>query len=971
MFQEQWLNPRRKRFWAIVAILLYTLLGFFAVPAVVKNSIISLVEEELSRTARIEKVEFNPYVLSLSVQGFEMDDSDDVRLASFDEFFVNFQLSSLFRWAWTFREIRLAGSYFFFERFEPDDSRLGRLVSDLASVNPEDGTEEKNPNGLPRLLVYDLKLSDGRAVLKDNVPATPVSLQLGPIDISVQELNTLPDRYGRQSVNIVLPDEASLHWEGSLALAPLDSEGELVLINSHLDNTIAYLEAILPLESIKARLSSRFNYRVHMQADGGLSAQIDDLEIELDELAISGLNPTTDFLAFSKLSLHGGKLHYPEQTLQFSSVRIDDPRLTAWLDENAVLSLEQLIQTEPGASDTQEPDSPAWQLGIDELTVEGGNMDLTDHSVSPAVEVGIRDFQFTLADISNQDGGSFPLNLSANIKDGGSFGLNGQLALFPELNLAINLQTQAIPLTIAEPYVQRHAHILIEGGTLDSNMEIAVPASLALSVGGNVQVNDLLIKDTIENKRLLGWKGLDIDRFDLDLAAGSVQLSQMLFDQPFARVIIYEDLGTNLSELVVEAQSPEESTEDDPMSMTIAYIRVDDGSMDFSDLSLPLPFATHITNMDGTISTIASNSTEPAAVKLEGQVDEYGLARIEGTMNMLDPVQHTDITLEFRNLLMSSLSPYTVSFAGREISEGKLNLDLRYDIDAGQLKGENDVIISDLQLGEKIDHPDAGSLPLGLAVALLKDANGVIDINLPIEGNINDPEFRIGGIVWQALAGLVTRIVSAPFALLGKLIGIDSEDLGQFQFLAGRADLTPPEKEKINQLEEALQQRPELTVEISGVTDPAIDVPALKTIRLRDIIISQLGEASGVDNKETIMLDVEVRGLLELLFAERYPDIPLESLKAEHTAAPAGDPEGKPVLDGLAYSADLRDRLLVSETISKQDLTDLAQARAEVIKTAFLAGGQFDEARVVIAAPGETESEDGQWVTLELAVAPE
>lgn len=135
--RAQWLNPRRKRFWAVVAVLLYTLLGFFVVPLVVKNSIINLIQDDFARSAKIRKVEFNPYILSLRVQGFELDDSDGVSLAAFDEFYVNFQLSSLFRWAWTFREIRLVHPYFFFERFNPDDSRLSRLLADAAGNQPD------------------------------------------------------------------------------------------------------------------------------------------------------------------------------------------------------------------------------------------------------------------------------------------------------------------------------------------------------------------------------------------------------------------------------------------------------------------------------------------------------------------------------------------------------------------------------------------------------------------------------------------------------------------------------------------------------------------------------------------------------------------------------------------------------------------------------------------------------------------
>ena len=963
--RQQWPNPGRKRFWAIVGVLFYTLLGFFVVPAVVKNSIISLIEDDLHRSVQIKKVEFNPYVFSLAIQGFEMDDSDGTSLAAFDELFVNFQLSSLFQWAWTFEEISLQGFDFFFERFSVGDTRLSRL---LADVVPEDLGEAVagDKGGLPRLLIHNLSMSDGKGMVRDNVPPTPVELPLGPINISIHELNTLPGRHGDQNVTIQLPNDASLHWEGSLTLAPLDSEGELEIENSDLNQTISYLKAMLPLESMSAKLSSRFHYRIHMDTEGALEAEIDGLEIELDELAVTGLSPATDFLNITKLSMHGGTLRYPEQILQFSSLRINQPRFTAWMSENGKLSLEQLRAQAKPESEAVAHDTP-WQLGLDELIIEGGSLDLADQSVNPAVEIGVRGLQIKMSQISNQDGGLFPLDLSGNFEQGGNFGLEGKLALFPELSFRGGLHTQAVPLAMVEPYAQQLAHILIESGTLDSNMEFTVPANMKVSAAGALKIPGLEIKDSKENKRLLGWEMMDIDRFEFD--AGSLHLSRLLFDQPFARIVISEDLSTNLSGLLVENKGPAEAAQDQPIAMVIGGIRVNDGTMDFSDLSLPLPFATHIAKMDGTISTIATDSSEPANIKLEGQVNEFGLARIDGTINVLDPIRHTDMTLEFRNLSMSRLSPYSASFAGREIDEGTLDLDLNYAIAGGQLHGENDVVISDLLLGDKVDHPDAASLPLDLAVALLKDANGVIDLELPVEGDVNDPEFKIGGVVLQAITGLITKIVSAPFALLGSLIGLDAQDLGEFQFLAGRADLTPPELEKITQLEKALQQRPELVVEISGVTDPIIDEPALKYIHLRDTVREMLGDEANETNDDTLMLDVEIRSLLETLFVERYPGTSLDSLKAELMAPPADDPEGKPALDELAWSGKLRDQLLASEAISEQDLTNLAQARAEVIRAAFLASGQISESRVVIAQPEKVESGDGEWVTLPLAVA--
>ena len=356
--------------------------------------------------------------------------------------------------------------------------------------------------------------------------------------------------------------------------------------------------------------------------------------------------------------------------------------------------------------------------------------------MEPAATVGIRDLKVNLSNISNQANVQFPLSLSGSLAEGGSFSLDAKLGLLPEFTLIASSETQNVPLSLAQPYAKQFAHVLIEAGKLDSEIELSMQAGQAMTLGGAVRVPGLEIKDSINNQRLLGWDNLDIDHFDLDtgsdMAGVSLHLSSLIFTQPFGRLLIHEDQTTNLSGLIIEqeAKSTESATgnttsiDAGELTVVIGGIRIDDGSMDFTDLSLPLPFVTHIDKMDGTISTIATNSPEPANIKLEGQVDEYGLARIDGSMNMLDPIQHTNITLEFRNLLMSSLSPYSVQFAGREIDEGKLDLDLRYRIDNGQLKGQNSVVLSDLLLGEKVDNPDAASLPLGLAVALLKDADG-------------------------------------------------------------------------------------------------------------------------------------------------------------------------------------------------------------------------------------------------------
>jgi hypothetical protein len=974
-FQELWLNPRRKRLWAVVAVLIYTLTGFFLVPLLVKNGVTSLIQDDLGREVSVEKVEFNPYVLSLRIQGFEMRDRDTVRLAAFDELFINLQVSSLFRWAWTFNEISLTGSYFFFERYDVDDNRLSRILADAAANGHEETVAEES-GGLPRLLIHSLLIKNGNGDLKDNVPPTPVETNLGPINVEIQGLNTLPDQHGQQKVTIKLPQDAMLSWQGSLSLTPLESEGDLVLENARIDPSVAYLKSMFPLESLSASLNSRFHYRIHTDEDGQVGFDINDMEIKLDRLAISGLSPETDFLSISEISLNDGTIRYPEKSVRFSSIRIDGPKLATWLDDQGQVNLTQLLPRDAGSSETpsaEDANATPWDFSVGELVLEGGQVSFSDRSFTPGASLGLNELQFSLSEFNNREGEIFPFEFTGGLDEGGRFGLTGKLGYLPQLSLSGTAKTEGISLVPAQPYISQFAQIAVENGSLNSETAITFEGDGQLKAAGKLELHELQVQDTLAKESLLGLGKLDIDNYDLDLHERMLHLSLVALEKPYGRIVINQDRTTNLSGLIISnnAATAKEEGSPEPFTVIVGGVGIQNGSMDFSDLSLPLPFATHIANMNGTISTLATNSTEPASIRLEGQVDEYGLARIDGTINVFDPMLHTDTTVEFRNLLMSNLSPYSIQFAGQEIAEGKLDLDLRYAIEKNQLEGQNDVVLSDLVLGEKVDNPDAASLPLGLAVALLKDSNGVIDIDLPVSGDVNDPEFRIGGVIWQAFAGLITKVVTAPFRLLGSLIGVDSEDLGQFQFLAGRSDLTPPELEKIAQLESALQQRPELSIEIRGVTDSTIDIPALKFIGLRDTVMERLGEESAGKDVENMMLDQEVRNVFESLFSERFPDIPLESLKASHMKAPPGDPEGKPVLDDLAYSAELRDRLLDAEPINEQNLAELAAARAQAVSTAFLASGQFSEDRVVIADAVEVESEDGEWVIMELAVAAE
>ena len=957
-WRDRWLSPRRKRFWAIVALIAYTLFGFFALPVIVEKQTVGYFRDTLGREARIANIDSNPFLLTMRVEGFELDDTDGERLASFDRLFVDFQLSSLFNWAWTFKNITLDGGRLLEERFAPGDTRLTRLIGDLPEDEEEQASDE---GGLPRLVIHEIRVADAGATLIDRVPGETVTLHPGPIGVGINGLDTRPDRSGNQAVNIEFGRGGTVSWQGDLSLVPFESNGRLELRGLQGEYLGPYVKDLLPIDDVSFAASADLHYTVSLDAAGTPLLVVDELRANVDELSVTAYEPVIEFLAVPGIELTGGRFEYPSMNTRFELVTVTAPVLTTWLNPDASIALLELLP----ADDGEEPGQP-FPVTVAAIDVSDAQINFEDRTLEPAAPLDIAALNARLEGVDLVDGTQMPARLDGALEAGGEFTFDGLLTMFPDLVIDGDVTTTAIATALAEPYIRGIANVGIEAGTLDLAGTFRSAPEELLHYTGSVGFDGLEVSDQLLDEQLVGWQRLAIDRFDLQLDANAVTTSQVRITEPFGRLVIAEDKSTNVGDLLVE-DTAGESEDSAPMSLEVGGLLIENGELAFADLSLPLPFSTQISQLGGEVGSIVTGSSEPAAVSLEGQVGEFGLARISGDTNAWDPLAYTDITMEFRNLEIPEYSPYTVEFAGRKIANGRLDLDLVYRINEGQLQGDNDIVMRDLELGEKVESPNAVNLPLGLAVALLKDSEGVIDIALPVEGDVNDPEFKIGGVVWQAFVGFITRIATAPFRALGALIGVDSEDFGQLEFLAGRADLTPPQLEMIGQLAEALRQRPELIVEVRGAWDPAIDGPALKAEKLRQTVIERLG-LSDEEALDATILDERIVEVGESLFLEYSTQQELDALIAEYSAPPADDPEGDPVLDELAFYEAVRQRLVELQPLSEADFRALADARAGAAQAALLETGGLPPERVQLGEPEAVESEDEDWVTMELGV---
>ena len=325
----------------------------------------------------------------------------------------------------------------------------------------------------------------------------------------------------------------------------------------------------------------------------------------------------------------------------------------------------------------------------------------------------------------------------------------------------------------------------------------------------------------------------------------------------------------------------------DPFPYRVRRVLVSEGQVDFADLSLPTPFGTKIHELKGIVAGISSARDARAQVELDGQVDEYGIAKINGELNTADPKSFTDIGVVFRNVEMSSLTPYSGKFAGRKIDSGKLSVDLKYKVAQGQLAGDNQIVVERLVLGEKVESPEAMDLPLDLAIALLEDSNGVIDLGLPVKGDLDSPEFSFGAVVWKAFVNLLTKIVTSPFRALGAILpGGGEESFDSVAFEPGRPDVPAPEKEKLAKLGDALQKRPQLKLVVQGRYNPETDLRELRNASLRRTLAISLGRKlrRSTEPGPVDFGSPETGKTLEAMFAERFGSDALKALKDEQKA---------------------------------------------------------------------------------------
>jgi hypothetical protein len=439
-----------------------------------------------------------------------------------------------------------------------------------------------------------------------------------------------------------------------------------------------------------------------------------------------------------------------------------------------------------------------------------------------------------------------------------------------------------------------------------------------------------------------------------------------------------------------KAATASAASQDGAMAIAIDAINIQDGSANYTDFWIQPHFAVGIQGLNGSILGLSSAPSARAKVELKGKVDRYAPAHIWGETNPLAATTYTDIKMNFKGVEMTSATPYSGRFAGYKIEKGKLSVDIEYKIENRKLTAAHKFVIEQLELGDRVESPDAVHLPLKIAIALLKDRNGVIDVDLPVTGSLDDPQFKLGPLIWKAVLGLLTKIATAPFAMLGHLFG-GGEQMNFIDFPPGSATLDTSEHDKLVALVKALKEKEKLELDVPITFSPELDQPALAAARLNERLLALKDEQSaghkhGKDSGRTNTAATKApaagppappppdpaltdpaqryRLLAALYRAELGKDTALPEAARAVEAARKQDPPP----DFNAANSALEAVLLQKMPVADTDLEALGKRRARAIQDVLLLGTDIDPSRVFVIGSAPKAAAEKDKVRVELAL---
>lgn len=722
-------------------------------------------------------------------------------------------------------------------------------------------------------------------------------------------------------------------------------------LNANLANnkTTLTLEKIA-FDGINAPLSKNANANVTGAKFSNISFTQDTNKslATLDELSMNGINlkaKNKEILDIADVLTKTIKFDILNMALSAENIDVNRPKFNSELNGSGLSAINQLGLGEHGPAKTanhrtktkkentsaSKSKESEFKFDIKNINVNNANIALTHLFEGEKITHKFDNLFVKIANLSSDFSKPFDAKVDMKSSQKLNLDLTSKIKLEP-INITANIKLEDKNLPKYFAYAKPFLEADLSSGEMSANAELHYAKDI--KADAKLSVKDIRLDDKNKEK-LIAFKSLEVDK--ISLFKDNLEITGVALNSPFIKAHLSKEREFNLSKIVKEdknkAQSEQKteskkvaSKKDDELNFSIKNFSLNNGEVDFSDASLFMPFATKISNLNGKLTDI--DKKRPSSGEFKGTVGKNGFSQITAKLFPFELKQNTDIKLDFKDIDLIDITPYSGQFLGYKIKKGKLNLNLNYSVVDSKLNGSNLINFDTLTLGEKVDSKDAVNLPLSLAISILSDQNNQINIDLPVEGNLDDPDFKYGGVIWAAVKKLFADITLAPFRFLGNALGLGSKDLSSIDFLAGSSELISSESPKIADFIKLTSAKPMMKLSITP-TYSEIDVLYFKEKKL-DQKINQIIASSGKD----------------------YITV-LNSLV----------PNAKDKSDKA-----LREEAIKIIEVDKEKLVELANERANAVKEALIKAG-LETGRININDATSSEPKQNTYTSVLMGVA--
>lgn len=855
------------------------------------------------------------------------------------------------------------------------------LLSLLPKKQKESEVEEKGEKIAPNVeadeknqksTVDSIRLTGGKVRFADDSHGSPFKTQLGDVRIDMNGLNTGKKSKAEALVSFSTEAGETVELKGNLSLSPLASEGTIAVGKAILKKYAPYYSDFVRFDIHGGSLDARSGYSF-AEGEEGPEFRLSGLGASLSGLRLRQREETEEFLVIPAFSVKEAAVDLVKKQVTIGGIATANGSVSVRRSVGGETNVARLVpDAGQSAAPTgtkgersnprgKKPAEKPWGITIKETVVDRYSVRFEDRSTDPPVKIALDRLRLKAENIATGQKQHGKFSFATLYNEQGRVSLGGAFTVDPP-SMNAKLQAKALPIGPLQPYYTEKVKILLTGGAIsaEGNVSIDAPKEKPMRAGfrGEVSVNDFSSLDKALEEEFLKFTSLHFAGVEVGYNPTSVVIREISLTDFYSRIIVHPNGTLNVQGIVAKEGAGQDNAALKPGTATAAGapadnaaqapgvpVRIDTvtlqgGKVNFSDHYIKPNYSASLVEVGGRVSGLSSEESRLADINLRGKLENSAPLEIVGKINPLAKDLFLDLKVDFRDMDLSSLSPYSGRYAGYGIQKGKLTLSLKYHIEKRKLESENKVFLDQFTFGDAVDSPDATKLPVRLAVSLLKDRNGEIHLDLPVTGSIDDPKFSIWGVVWKIIGNLLVKAATSPFALLGALFG-GGEQLSYLEFAPGFADIPAAEEAKLGNLAKALNDRPALKLEIEGHVDIEKDREGLRQLIFRRKVAARKLADLAITGQPAPALD-NVR-----VETAEYPKYLALAYKVEKFPKPRN-------IIGMAKDLpvpEMEKLMLTHIQVTDDDLRQLAVDRASHVRDRFVTMGKVEPERIFLVEP--------------------